>query len=339
MTQAHIVVGLGFGDEGKGAWVDHLVRRHGIKYVVRFNGGAQAAHHVVTPEGVSHCFAQFGSGTLVPGTHTTLSRFMLIDPEAWLREASNIERLGVSTKGVVLMSENAPIITPFNRILNRIQEVARGNSRHGSCGFGIGLTQADVETLGDRALYVRDILSDGLGEKLAWLRERKFQEAQRFSQPGTAALREQILATDLDYYVELFRCFAERVRVVSDDEIATLVRTNDTVFEGAQGVMLDQQYGTFPYCSRSNCTFENADMKLPDLRRTPSVVFRTILTPSLRCWATRFVHIQRALTTVKSTDVLETVYSVLPRHSAWIVWAFPCFKRDPQWNHYNYVAS
>ena len=78
----HIVVGLGFGDEGKGAITDKLVREHNAHTVVRFNGGPQANHRVVTPEGLDHCFSQFGSGTLVPGVRTVLSRFMIVDPLA-----------------------------------------------------------------------------------------------------------------------------------------------------------------------------------------------------------------------------------------------------------------
>ena len=264
MTHSHIVVGLAFGDEGKGSWVDHLVRKHGIKYVVRFNGGSQAAHHVVTPEGATHCFAQFGSGTLVPGTATILSRFMLVDPEAWLKEAARLVKLGVNFEGLVLVSENAPIISPFNRILNRIQEVSRGGSRHGSCGFGIGITQGDVETLGEQALYARDLLTDRLAEKLAWLRERRFAESERYESPLTTVLRAELISVDLSYYAELFQYFSQRVRIVSDDEIAHIIANNSTVFEGAQGVLLDQRYGTFPHCTRSNTTLQNAEALLQE---------------------------------------------------------------------------
>src|SRR5687768_9519877 len=83
-----VVTGLGYGDEGKGATVDALVRRVGIELVVRHGGGPQAAHHVVRDDGIVHCFAQFGSGTLVPGVRTHLGRDMLIEPLALGREAA-----------------------------------------------------------------------------------------------------------------------------------------------------------------------------------------------------------------------------------------------------------
>lgn len=262
MLQSHIVIGLGYGDEGKGSWVDHLVRQQQVRYVLRFNGGAQAAHHVVTPEGLTHCFAQFGSGSLVPGTVTVLSRFMLVDPDAWLKESAALLRKGL--KPEVLVSRNAPIITPFNRLLNRIQEVARGGERHGSCGFGIGLTQADVETLGDRALFARDLLGGQLGEKLSWLHARKLEFAESIAGSAGEEMLSSLRRLDLGYYEALFRCFAERVRVVSDDDISRIIRFNPVVFEGAQGVLLDQHYGFFPHCTRSTCSFENAETLLQE---------------------------------------------------------------------------
>lgn len=260
MLTSYIVVGLGYGDEGKGSWVDHLVRAHKARYVVRFNGGAQAAHHVVTPEGITHCFAQFGSGSFVPDTATILSRFMLVDPEAWLNESAILLRKGA--KPEVLLSENAPIIIPSSKLLNRIQERARGSGRHGSCGFGIGITQHDVETLGEQALFARDLKSAKLADKLTSLHRRKLEFAATIAAAECDPLMEQLRNLDLKYYEELFRCFAERVQVVGDHEIATILRSNSAVFEGAQGVLLDQHFGFFPHCTRSTCTFENAETLL-----------------------------------------------------------------------------
>lgn len=256
---AHIVVGLGYGDEGKGSWVDHLVRKHDVKYVVRFNGGAQASHHVVTPDDRVHGFHQLSSGSFVEGVHTLLSRFMLLDPDHLLAEASELEQQGVFQPLTrVLAHRDAPIITPFNRILNQMQEIHRGGSRHGSCGFGIGITQNDVETLGSDTLYLRDLLTDTLRPKLLRLWELKVQEASVVRSTETESLFGKLNSTDVDYYVDLFRHVARRITVIDDDEFNAIVRTNDSVWEGAQGVLLDQTDGFFPHCTRSTCTFQNA---------------------------------------------------------------------------------
>jgi len=261
MTKVYIVVGLGFGDEGKGSWVDHLVRKHGLRYVVRFNGGAQALHHVHTPEGVVHGFSQFGSGAFVPGTYTVLSRFMLVEPMSMLYEAKKLESKGViKPLSRQIISENAPVITPFHVALNRIKETERGEGRHGSCGFGIGETQKDIDECPEESLYMKDlyVFRSHLLEKVTHIYERKLQEAQQCSKSHSQDLLQDLLDFDLDEYVDDLRDFAGQVSVVSDYRIQNILSENDTVFEGAQGVLLDQRYGFFPYCTRSNATFQNA---------------------------------------------------------------------------------
>ena len=134
-----IVFGLGFGDEGKGSIVDALVRRQGFRTVVRFNGGPQAAHHVVLPDGRWHCFAQFCSGMLSPRTQSWLSEFMLVDPLALQKEELALRKLGVQNAFQRLYIDAAcVVVTPFHKHLNRLQECLRDQTRHGSCGLGVG---------------------------------------------------------------------------------------------------------------------------------------------------------------------------------------------------------
>lgn len=262
---SYLVVGLGYGDEGKGLWVDHLVRKHGIKYVVRFNGGTQASHHVVRDDGYVHGFSQFASASFDPEVNTCLSRFMLIDPQYLLSEAEELLTHGVQNPlGRMLVSENAPVITPFNRLLNRMQEIARAGSKHGSCGFGIGITQGDVENLGRRALYVRDLRDYSMHKKLLKLWDLRMSEARACLTPENQKVFEMLEHVDLDYYMQLYTYFFQRVKVLSEDEFRRIIRENEAVFEGAQGVLLDQGYGFFPHCTRSNCTFENAELLLKE---------------------------------------------------------------------------
>ncbi len=137
--RAFVVVDLGFGDSGKGLLTDFLARRTGASVVVRYNGGAQAGHNVVTSDGRHHTFAQFGAGSFVPGVRTFLSRHVIVHPTALLFEGRALEEKGVGDVFSRLrVSEAARVITPFHQAANRLRELARGEARHGSCGVGVG---------------------------------------------------------------------------------------------------------------------------------------------------------------------------------------------------------
>lgn len=264
MARAMMVVGLGNGDEGKGSLVDHLVRKEGVRHVVRFNGGAQALHHVVDGDQV-HGFSQFGAGTLA-GAETILSRFMLFEPLAFCREARTLADRGIADPyAMVTLSARAPIIPQANILTNRILEIQRGQGRHGSCGMGIGLTQGDVEALGAQAIYVGDLLHPTLlREKLDLIQHRRIESVRGIDSPETHTLRTQLVTADLDDLVEFYGEFAERIRIVPDEAILEILAHKDTVFEGAQGVLLDQQWGFFPHVTRSTTTFENAETLLDE---------------------------------------------------------------------------
>ncbi|HLJ55606.1 MAG TPA: adenylosuccinate synthetase [Chthonomonadaceae bacterium] len=292
MPRAWIVIGLGFGDEGKGSVVDHLVRRDGARCVVRFNGGAQARHHVVAGAAV-HGFSQFGAGTLA-GARTLLSRYMLVEPLALCGEARDLAALGVPDPFArITISAAAPIITQANILANRAIEAARGPARHGSCGLGIGLTQGDAETLGEEALRAGDLARPAvLREKLALNLRRRLDDiagcrslsglphqsypSDRTAPAGrspaasanagdaSAGLLARLEGLDLADLAAFYGEFAARVRIVPDGEILHAVAHEDTVFEGAQGVLLDQRHGFFPHVTRSNTTFENADALLAE---------------------------------------------------------------------------
>ncbi len=131
--EAHLVVDLGFGDAGKGTLTDWLVRRHGARLVVRFNGGAQAGHNVVTEDGRHHTFAQFGAGSFVPGVRTHLARPTVLHPLAMLVEARHLARKGVpDALERTTVSEGARVITPFHQAAGRLRALARGSGRHGT---------------------------------------------------------------------------------------------------------------------------------------------------------------------------------------------------------------
>ncbi len=262
---AEIVVGLAYGDEGKGTTVDWLTRLYSSKLVVRFNGGAQAGHNVVLPDGKHHTFSQFGSGTLA-GAETYLSRFVLVNPISALSEAEALEKIGlVAPLSTLHVDEDAAVTTPFQVAANRIRERARGPGRHGSCGMGIGETMEDLLDSPADALRVRDLLGGQLPEKLKRLREMKFEQlCSELDDRGTD-VEWSILTEDVDDIVRIMKRFAESVEIVGRDWFVEQMRApGTTLFEGAQGVLLDQDYGFHPHTTWSDCTFDNALELLDD---------------------------------------------------------------------------
>jgi adenylosuccinate synthase len=261
-----IVVDLGFGDAGKGTVVDHLCRvaaadGRPVAAVVRFNGGAQAAHNVVTDDGRHHTFAQFGSGTLT-GVPTHLSRYVLVDPLALAAEAAHLAALGVPDPFARLtVHGDALLTTPYHVAANRARELARGGGRHGSCGMGIGETAAFALAHPDAAPRVRDCARPARLRRL--LTElRGCLEAELGPLAGPARSGGEL--PPVDACVEVFGQFARAVRLVDDRHLAELARVGPVVFEGAQGVLLDEWHGFHPYTTWSTTTFANAEKLLCD---------------------------------------------------------------------------
>jgi len=249
-----IVVDLGYGDAGKGSIVDWLCASRPVHAVVRFNGGAQAAHTVVLRDGRSHTFAQFGAGTLRPEVRTHLSRFMVVDPLALSTEADHLAAIGVpDALERLTIDAGAPLATPYHRAANQARERARRHNRHGSCGIGVGETMAYLLAHPDEAPRVRDCRAPALlRRKLDALRER------------LAADVGELDAPPVDHCVTAFTAFANRVSIVDPEFTGRLLHTGTVVFEGAQGALLDEWHGFHPYITWSTTTSANAETLLAE---------------------------------------------------------------------------
>ena len=148
--RAFIVTGLGFGDCGKGTVTDALTRRFDARLVVRFNGGAQAGHNVVLPDGRHHTFAQFGAGTFVEGVRTHLASHVVVHPTALAVEADYLARGGVPDALSRLTADPRCLVTtPFHQAAGRLRERLSG---HGTCGVGVGETMRDALAHADDAI-------------------------------------------------------------------------------------------------------------------------------------------------------------------------------------------
>jgi len=291
-TRAILIADLGYGDAGKGSIVDALARATHAHTVIRYNGGAQAAHNVITPDGRQHTFSQFGSATFVPGVRTHLSRYMILHPLAMLAEERHLRGLGVEDAFErTSIEREALVISPFQQAANRLKEIARGDARHGSCGLGIGETMADWLAFGSEMLFAGDLHQPArVTRKLKRIRDLKLAQLQPLLlslKDNPDALAERKLLEDprlIEMTAELFAHFASRVRCVEPHELGKFLKQpGTTIFEGAQGVLLDEWWGFYPYNTWSTLTYKNADTLLAE-NNFPGAVLKLGL---LRGYATR----------------------------------------------------
>ena len=265
--KAILVAGLGFGDEGKGTITQYLANEHRAALVVRYNGGAQAAHNVVLEDGRHHTFAQFGSATF-EGVRTHLSRFMLVEPHALLSEGRGLVKHGIPDPySLLTIDRRALLTTPYHWFANRVREIARDHdkytTRHGSCGVGIGETMCDWLLFPKDAPTVGDLENPTeLKRKLVRLQERKVQEFKdyilnmSFPEAGRRALKR--IMDPVDDVVESYSGMTDILELVGDDFLKDVMKDSVAVFEGAQGVLLDQDYGFPPHNTWTDITFKNA---------------------------------------------------------------------------------
>jgi len=260
-VRAIIVLDLGFGDAGKGLVTDFLVRRCGVRLVVRYSGGAQAGHNVVAPDGRHHTFSQFGAGTLVPGVRTFLSKHVVVHPTALLVEEATLNSIGVTDAFErINVSEQALVVTPYHQAAARLRELARGIARHGSCGVGVGETVNHAITKPDESIRAGDLRNRSvLRRKLERIREREHSqviELVRVLAASGQAKAEMVAFERSDTSGRWIALATQIAGLVRDDSSwATTATAHSTVvFEGAQGVLLDEKFGFHPYTTWSCCT-------------------------------------------------------------------------------------
>jgi adenylosuccinate synthase len=276
MRVAYLICGLGFGDEGKGSIVDFLCRSRDVGMVVRYNGGSQAAHNVVTPEGIHHTFSQFGSGTLASDkVRTHLSRFMLVNPLNMMAEAKGLKEIGVQDIWFrTTVEQGVVIITPFQVALNRALEMLRGDRAHGSCGQGIGIARAHHLDYGDKVLFAGEISKETLAkEKLYFIQQlcRRELDGERECLTMTQAIYD---SCDLDVIYDTgavewaWKQYSQwPAQIVPSRYLAHWCAStkSDILFEGAQGVLLDEIYGFKPpHVTWTDTTMRNAELLLDE---------------------------------------------------------------------------
>lgn len=234
-----IVLGAGFGDEGKGKITNFLSKKNKDSIVVRFNGGHQAGHTVVE-NGVRHVFSSFGSGSL-NGTTTFISKYCTIFPPAMLLEYSNLLEKGINP--TLYVDPLAMVTTPYDISINRYDEISRTNA-HGSCGSGFGKTVERHETLD----HSHRIFAKDLGNR--WVLRLKLEMME-------AIVPIQHRTVDIDSYIsKCMECY-DLIKLMTEQDVFKAGSFGSVVFEGAQGILLDREHGIFPHVTRSRTTSAN----------------------------------------------------------------------------------
>lgn len=243
---AFIVLGAQWGDEGKGKMTDYLAES--AEVVVRYQGGNNAGHTVEVGD-KQYKLHLIPSGVLHDDKLNVIGNGVVIDPKALIGEFNYLEAEGVKVNpSKLVISDRAHVIMPYHRVLDKLKEAARGKNDIGTTGKGIGPCYTDkFERCGIRMcdLMHKEVFEEKLRENL----EAKNLYITKVL-GGEALNFEEIYAEYLEY--------AERLRpFVGDTSVAVykeIKADKNVLFEGAQGMLLDIDYGTYPYVTSSNTT-------------------------------------------------------------------------------------
>lgn len=254
MRNINVVIGAGWGDEGKGLMTDYLTHKFSKSptAVVRFNGGAQAGHGVELETGFRHVFHTLGSGTLNAAT-TVLSRHFVVNPIAFWLEVEDLTK-SLEDAGIdrclpsVYIDPRCIVTTPFEMEINQALERSR-TKRHGSCGLGVGET-VERESRGFK-LTVQDIVNGNAKEILHQI-EHEYYPA-RLDELGLehVELDRTIIDNFCHDCVSLISC------AIIHEDIHVIDMFENIVFEGAQGLCLDKNSSDFPHVTRSSTGLKN----------------------------------------------------------------------------------
>jgi adenylosuccinate synthase len=242
---AIVLIGAQWGDEGKGKVTDVLGGQVG--YVVRYQGGNNAGHTVITPDGQKYALHLLPSGVLTPGCTPVIGNGVVIDPKVLITEIDGLEERGLSCDRL-LISADAHLIMPHHRALDRVVERYLGSARIGTTGRGIGPAYGDkVARVGIR---MQDLLDPGiLRKKLELVLREKNQVLVKVYNRK---------AIDVGAVVDEYLGYAQRLRrYIADTRLilARALENDETVLlEGAQATLLDVDHGTYPFVTSSNPT-------------------------------------------------------------------------------------
>jgi adenylosuccinate synthase len=242
MSKIDIVLGLQWGDEGKGKIVDVLAERYPA--VARFQGGPNAGHSLHF-DGHSFVVRSIPSGIFREGSTNLIGNGVVLDPITFREECGNVTKMGVEPKEKILISKKAHLILPTHRLLDAANEAAADKGKIGSTLKGIGPTYTDK--VSRQGLRVGDILAPDFKERFAKLKARHLQQIADLHYECDPEKDEPAWMESIE--------FLKGFRLVDCEYfVNSWLDKKPMLAEGAQGSMLDIDYGTYPFVTSSSTT-------------------------------------------------------------------------------------
>ncbi len=244
-----LILGLQWGDEGKGKIVDVLTKNYNI--IARFQGGPNAGH-TLEFDGIKHVLHTIPSGIFHENKLNIIGNGVVIDPVIFQKEIEKLNELKVNLKNKLLISRKAHLILPTHRLIDKASELSKGKKKIGSTLKGIGPTYMDKT--GRNGLRVGDLELDGWDNKFENLTKKHLKLIDNFNVD---------IDFDIDKLIKDFKKSLNFLRKISfiDSEHylnQSIIKGKKILGEGAQGSLLDIDFGTYPYVTSSNTTSAGA---------------------------------------------------------------------------------
>ncbi|MFK7899176.1 MAG: adenylosuccinate synthase [Cyclobacteriaceae bacterium] len=248
-----VLLGLQWGDEGKGKVVDYLARKYDI--VARFQGGPNAGH-TLEFDGIKHVLHQIPSGIFHKEIKNVIGNGVVLDPIKFFEEAKELLPYNIKVQDNLVVSNRAQLIIPTHKLLDHAQELAKGDNKIGSTLKGIGPTYQDK--IGRSGIRVGDLLLPDFKEKYEALKKEHMIMLDFFKYDCDNITIGK-LSTSLAELEEQFFTASEFMKNLDIKDTAYFINNalkegKAVLAEGAQGSLLDIDYGTYPYVTSSNTT-------------------------------------------------------------------------------------
>lgn len=269
------------GDEGKGSFIDYLAHTKNIDCIIRYNGGSQASHTVITPEGVLHKFSQLGSGMFLEKCHTYITENMVINLSNLMVELEVFsQKTNIPVPNLIKrihIHENCFVVTPYHKLINKLRELSKGNSRRGTVGTGVSEVMYLIKHNPSLGLRVKDIFASDSTSLI-----RCLYELQKYVQNFYTSNKEEIekntpvdlkdnLQNEINFLIEqtsflkiahtFIRYFKNasalisfKACIYSNYKHSYRKDCSNAIFEGAQGLLIDNVYGIKPNTTHLDTT-------------------------------------------------------------------------------------